>query len=723
MTNPTIPTSRKIAFLLVFLSCVAGARKSNAGVLEYLDWMADRLTNQCKPPATLAQWTAGREELRRKAMGIIGLDPLPEKTPLHARLVGSAVDLDNCTFQRVVFESRPNVFVAAHLYVPKDVSFPVPAVIHVPGHSRRDAYRAHPRTFAENGFVSIALPMIGEEGKRGAGWGKCGEYGPYKGHFNWYSTGYSAIGPSVWDGMRAVDYLLTLKDGNGNTLVDTTKIGMAGLSGGSARVLWTAIADPRIACASASCGFTAIKDYDQPGGVSGTCDVHLFYNCFGLTYGELYSLIAPRAFLVQHGTKDRLYPNPKPVADYVREIYKLYGQSENFDFVTYDQGHSYGGGVWDHENSWMDKWLRTGDSPLTMYDQFTATLTCFPDGEPADMAHTERLFTPPTPEWTIDTKEEFTRFKDALMGHLRNSVIRTAFEDINAKLETVRRDEHAEYYVEVKELTLGDGTLTHRGYFFCKPGEPRTTVIRLADDKIDETALSALYRKNYLDTGINLFCLEITGIGGNAWSTDKSYLFDRFAQLVGHTKCSLRINDVLAAVKTISAEEGVDSEEIYLWGKGNLAVPVIYSAVVDNKIAGVVLEDAPDRHIGITSAEATGCETALFHILKYADIPQASGLIFPRKMILTGTTLPGFQWTKALYGQLGAGENFLEDGGSVKDLLSKIVIEGDAKPFVRQSRAGVGEDVYRTGLRTVSKPEDPQDAPETSSARPSRRDG
>ncbi len=672
MTNPTGPMSRMIVFLLMFLSCLAGARQSRAGIMEYFDLIASRLTDESKPPATLTQWKARQEELRRKYMQIIGLDPLPEKTPLHARLVGSAVDLDNCTFQRVVFESRPNVFVAAHLYLPKNVSFPVPAVIHVPGHSRRDAYRAHPRTYAENGFVSIALPMIGEEGKRGAGWGKCGEYGPYKGHFNWYNTGYCAIGPSVWDGIRAVDYLLTLKDGNGTPIVAKDKIGMAGLSGGSARTLWTAVADPRIACASVSCGITAIRDYDRPGGVSGTCDVHLFYNCFGLTFGELYSLIAPRALLVQHGTKDRLYPNPKPVADYVRKVYELYGKSERFEFATYDQGHSYGGGVWEHENSWMDKWLRNGDSPLTKYDQFTTELSCFPDGEPANMAHTERLFTPPTPEWTISTQEEFNDFKDVLMGHLREEVIRTAFEEIDARLQTVKRDDQAEYYVEEKRLSLGNGTLIHRGYFFCKPGDARKTVIRLADTEIDEASLAAMYRNDYLDAGINLFCLEITGIGGNPWSTANSYLFDRFAQLVGHTKCSLQIKDVLAAVKTISTEKGVNSDGIYLWGKGNLAVPVVYSAVVNDKIAGVVLEDAPDRHIGITPVEATGCETALFHILKYADIPQAAGLIFPRRTILTGKRSAGFLWTKTLYGQLGAGERLLEHSGSAKDLLQAI---------------------------------------------------
>ena len=681
MTNQTGPIARTIVFLLMFLTCLAAGRKSRADILEHLGSMAGRLTNETKPPATLAEWEAGREELRKKYMEIIGLDPLPEKTPLHPTLVGDAVDLDHCTFQRVVFESRPKVFVAAHLYIPKGVSFPVPAVIYVPGHSRRDAYRAHPRTYAENGFVSIALPMVGEEGKRGAGWGKCGEYGPIRGHFNWYSTGYSAIGPSVWDGIRAVDYLLTLKDASGRAMVAKDKIGMAGLSGGSARTFWTVIADPRIACAVASCGFTAIEDYDRPGGINSTCDVHLFYNCFGLTYGELYSLIAPRALLVQHGTKDTLYPNPKPVADYVGQIYKLYGKPERFEFAVYDQGHSYGGGVWDRENSWMDKWLRTGDSPLTIYGEFATALTCFPDGEPADMAHTEQLFTPPTPQWTIKTKEEFDQFKQTLMRHLKNSIIPSAFEDLDAQLQTVEQNEYPEYFVRRKELKLGGGTLTHTGTFFGKPGEARNTVIRLADDKIDEASLTAFYRNTFLEAGVNLFCLEITGIGGNPWSTANGYLYDRFAQLVGHTKCSLRINDILAAVKTISREQEVNPEGIYLWGKGNLAVPVIYSAAVNGKIAGVVLEDAPDRHVGITPVEATECETALFHILKYADIPQACGLIFPRRIILTGKKSAGLQWTKALYGDLGAGESFVEHEGPATALLNDLPSRSLAPPM------------------------------------------
>ncbi len=174
---------------------------------------------------------------------------------------------------------------AFHSPFPLSFTFPVTA---------EEMHTGPIRTYAENGFVSIALPMVGEEGKRGAGWGKCGSMGLSGGT----STGTVRVIPQ--SDLRSgtvsapVDYLLTLKDANGRAMVAKDKIGMAGLSGGSARTFWTVIADPRIACAVASCGFTAIADYDRPGGINSTCDVHLFYNCFGLTYGELYSLIALR---------------------------------------------------------------------------------------------------------------------------------------------------------------------------------------------------------------------------------------------------------------------------------------------------------------------------------------------------------------------------------------------------------------------------------------------
>ncbi len=667
--------SRLLIVMLLSFFIFESENIAQSGTMEHLNYLGHKLTTENTAPTTLAEWEAKREALKDKVLDIIGLNPMPEKTPLNVQYIGNKVDLGNCYFQRVVFESRPKVYVAAHLYLPKNVNFPVPAVIHVPGHGRRDKYSPHPRTYAENGFVAIGIPMVGEEGKKATGWGVGGEKGPYHGHFNWYNTGYSAIAPTVWDGIRAVDFLLTLKDDNGVKLVDENKIGMAGLSGGSARTLWTTIAEPRISCAVVDQGFTAIDKYNSYRGLESTCDIHIFYNYYGLSYGEMYSLIAPRPFLLQHGTTDNLYPNPLPVANYIKNVYQLYGKQNNFKFQTFVQGHGYSTNIWNGENSWMDKWLRNGNSPLQIFsDRFETELSCFPNGEPQDMANTEELYTASTPEWSINSIDEYNDFKDTLLSKLKTKVIRTAFLDIDAKLETVKKESFDDYYVEEKKLKIDEGTLSLKGYFFSKPNGKHKTVILTSLNYYSKAKITTLYKDNYLDSDINLFYVEITGTGHNRWLGSSHYTYDRFAQIVGHTHASLQINDILAAIKTIKLEENVDSTEVYLWGIGEIAVPVLYSAVVDSSVAGVILENAQDKHIGITPIKESKCNTALFNILKYANIPQVAGLIYPRKLILAGDKQPGFDWTENLYIKFDSENSFIRESDTVKNILQHINI-------------------------------------------------
>jgi hypothetical protein len=644
-------------------------------IMEHLDYLAHKISVESDAPKTAAEIESRRDDLRKKVLKIIGLDPMPEKTPLNAHLIGEKVDLGNCYFQRVVFESRPKVYVAAHLYIPKNVKFPVPAIIQVPGHSRRDHYRSHPRTYAENGFVAIGIPMIGEEGKVGSGWGKCGEWGAYVGHFNWYNTGYTTAAPTVWDGIRTLDYLLTLTDENGDKLVDENKIGMSGLSGGSARTLWTTIADPRIRCAVVNQGFTTVEKYNTRNfdshGISSTCDIHLFYNYFGLSYSEMYSLIAPRPLLVQHGSKDGLYPNPLPVVGYLDEVYALYGASEKFDFKVWDQGHGYTPYIWNTENEWMDRWLRNGDNPGKIYDTFDAELTCFPDGLPDDMANVEKVFTPATPEWKINNKSDFANFKEFLMTKMKEEMLRNAFTDIDAQLETVSSNEENGYTVESKILKIDGGSIEHKGYYLHKHKKKLDLVILISEDKIELSNLQKLYKEKYLGNNLNLLCIEISGTGHNPWSYDDHNIYDRFAQLVGHTRTSLQVNDILGAVKTIKDDANINPDCIYLWGAAELTVPVIYASVINENIAGVVLENAHDKHIGITSVEASYCKTAVFNILKYADLPQVAGLIYPRKIIFTENIKAEFDWTEKLYNKLGSNNNYIkiDDSNDVVKVL------------------------------------------------------
>ena len=60
--------------------------------------------------------------------------PWPEKTPLNARVTG-IVERDAYRIEKVIFESRPEFFVTANLYVPKGLKGKAPGVVGSCGHS------------------------------------------------------------------------------------------------------------------------------------------------------------------------------------------------------------------------------------------------------------------------------------------------------------------------------------------------------------------------------------------------------------------------------------------------------------------------------------------------------------------------------------------------------------------------------------------------------------
>lgn len=642
-------TARKLtAFVAVFVVTgwlpaalnAAGAAKSKesepSNLAKYLDWRAAKLTAAAKPPTKPADWEQRRDDLRKKYLAMLGLDPMPEKTPLNARMVGEPLDVAQSLCRRVIFESRPKSYIAAHLYVPKAVQTPAPAIIYVPGHGKRDHYHQHPLSYAAHGYVALNMPALGDEGRVGGGMG-CGHKGPYYDNYQWYNTGYNPAGVEVWDTIRAVDYLLSLRDEKtGKPLVDPQRIGLSGRSGGAARTLWTFVAEPRIAAAVPAEGFTTVADYRRS--IANTCDVHLFYNYYGLTYGELYGLAAPRCMLAQHGTTDRLYPNYQGVARYLAALYAAIGKPECFAHEVFEQGHADTPELRRSEYAWFDRWLGKGrpgvtpiaDEPVPDSLRNGANVKCF-SSPPEDAAHAEQQYTFPSPCWEVKSRSDYLRLKQELTGKLREEVLRTAFLPFTSELKQ-----------EGGSLTLiVDQELRHRAMLFSKPGARRKTVVLLVRGPVEEARkLSA----SFLAAGVNLLALEPTGVGSASLPKAQRPHLLRLAALTGETLTSLRVRDALGAVRALATRGEVDPQAIYLWGQGDLAVAVLYAAIVEEKVAGVLLEDSPDHH---------GSETALFRILRYADIPQSAALLFPRPICFLGEKAKNFGWTEEVYRLLG----------------------------------------------------------------------
>ena len=206
---------------------------------------------------TKAEYDAYRRGVKAKMMAAIGT--MPERTPLNARTVAT-LKRDGYSVEKVVFESMPGVFVTANLFVP-DGEGRRPAVVMSCGHSGEgkdcNTYLRACVIAAKRGFVAFMFDPYyqGERrSSRRSGWFKTGscpshtEMGLRASLIDW-----SAPLLRIWDGMRAIDYVLSRPE------VDPERLGYMGQSGGGTMTALMEAADDRIKAAAPSCFLTSLR--------------------------------------------------------------------------------------------------------------------------------------------------------------------------------------------------------------------------------------------------------------------------------------------------------------------------------------------------------------------------------------------------------------------------------------------------------------------------------
>ena len=168
-------------------------------------------------------WQATLAQRRKMWHEMLGLDPLPERTPLEAQVTG-VLDRGDYVVEKIHFQSLPGAYVIGNLYRPAKVAGRLPAVLYLCGHSKgkvNPPYQANPRWFGQHGYVALVLDPIQLGESQGL------HHGTYReGRWDWPSRGYTPLGTEVWNAMRALDYLETRGD------VDRERMGVTGLSGG-----------------------------------------------------------------------------------------------------------------------------------------------------------------------------------------------------------------------------------------------------------------------------------------------------------------------------------------------------------------------------------------------------------------------------------------------------------------------------------------------------------
>jgi dienelactone hydrolase len=246
--------------------------------------------------------------------------------------------------------SEENYWVPAYYYVPKGIQRPAPAMVCLHGHSgivpyigegdadQREKSRSHAldyaRYFAQHGYVTIA-PIQRGWNETCEGLDLDRERGCHRMTMDTFLIGMTPVGLRCWDASRLLDFLET------QDVVDATRLGVAGLSGGGMVGLFFAALEPRIRLAMLSGYYNRFR--------SSIYEIyHCICNCIPhmMEWGdmrEVAALFAPRPFLVISGTHDAIFPIEATRAAYadLEPVYELLSAGDKLDHDFFDGPHSW----------------------------------------------------------------------------------------------------------------------------------------------------------------------------------------------------------------------------------------------------------------------------------------------------------------------------------------------------------------------------------------------
>ena len=642
---------------------------ADAALADYFADQTQRLAAAClaEVPSQEA-WEERREEYRWQLLEMLGLDPLPERTPLEAQVTGT-VERAAFTVENLHFQSLPGLYVTGNLYVPKGLEGPAPAILYVCGHgaTRRDGvsygskvnYHHHGVWFAENGYVCLIIDtlQLGEiEGIH---------HGTYRYDMWWWKNrGYTPAGVEAWNSVRALDYLETRPE------VDAQRMGVTGRSGGGAYSWWLAAIDDRVAAAAPVAGITDMTNHVVDGVVEGHCDCMFMVNTYEWDYPMVAALVAPRPLLIINTDNDRIFPLDGVVRTYekVRPLYAAFGARDHLGLTIAPGPHRDLTPLREAAFRWFDQHLMDREQEVIAPAERRfepEELKVFAE-LPADERNTSihESFVPAAePPEVPDSAATWEALRDGLREALSEKVFRGWPEEAEPPAVTLDHstEEHGylfrRFVFESQEhvplaffaITPLGGNAIERIVVHLLDAEAWDELAPLAETAFmagDETAAEQL-APHQPEPGTAAVFFPPRGIGPTAWDEDprKQVQIRRRFMLLGQTRDGMRVYDVCRAVEAIRRIEGLAEAPLALRARGPMAGVAVYAAIFGTGIEGLELAELPATH-----REGP----FLLNVRRYLDMPQALALAAERaKVTLQAGEPQAWTWPAQLAERLG----------------------------------------------------------------------
>lgn len=558
-------------------------------------------------------------EVRRRLRECYG--PVPEKTPLHARVVATH-ERAGYRIENVIYESRPGFPVTANLYVPSGRKGPMPGVITPVGHSNsgKVGSQSLAQGLVRQGYVTLAFDPLGQgerlqyvdpdlKPKFGVGTSEhtyCGVRMPLVGENlpTWFT----------WDCVRSLDYLLSRPE------VDPRHVGMTGSSGGGNQTMQMCGFDSRLTMAAPSCMITSLRrnienehsqDPEQwPWGLLAR----------GLDHSDFIAAMAPRPVLLVGQEGDYFDARGfEEASARLRHLYRLLGAEQNFSSFLGTGPHSYPKPNREAMYRWFNRQTGiAGHEEPELTREPAENLRCTPHGQVGELN--------PVTEFShgSERSKKLRASRPGLSGDaLRKRIAATlklpAREGVcdfrimrQPRPRGYPKRQQGEYLLETEPdihvfvYRLNDSPIVSR-----PPRGPKRAVLYVSHQSADVELRSDPWLKEVVDSEKEaaFYTCDVRGVGestpalstpGNPAKGGTDYLHAGYGLLFDYSTPAQRTYDVLRVLDWLAS---YGHEEVHLVARGWGAIPGTFAAVLHEHVTQVTLKHALASYAEVAETE------------------------------------------------------------------------------------------------------------------------
>ncbi len=429
--------------------------------------------------------------------------PFPaERTPLNPQRVGT-IERDDFVVEKIIFESRPQLYVTANLYLPKSFEGKLPAVVVPCGHSAEgkaaEAYQRFCVLLARHGFAALIYDPAGQ-GERVQFWNRekqepgigtgTREHRPLGRQS--LLVGLNLMNYRVWDTSRAIDYLEQRPD------IDASRIAMGGNSGGGMETLQYLAFDDRIQAAFPSCAVASFPAKTRALLIADPEQVLFGTLLHGVDHPELLAAFAPKPLIIGSAVQDYVpIEAARETFREVQRIYRIAGAEDHVSMVEADARHGLSEDLRIGAVDWFSRWLSHTSRDIVE--------------EPADLPTTSEVQCTQTGQVITSlggkTIADLNRERAAEIAPKREVPSAGNFPNYRIGIQqAIQRVARVGVYKPERGIFLADRALEPHSY-------PRGMVIVIADAGKDNVGVRRAVIDPVLNAGYEVLGLDLRGWG------------------------------------------------------------------------------------------------------------------------------------------------------------------------------------------------------------------